>query len=269
MRTIHTDTIIEAVRALCIDANCNLGGDVRRAILAARAKEEAGPAAHVLEELIKNADIARDGQIPICQDTGMAVFFVRLGQQVHIEGGLLTEAIAEGVRRGYQEGYLRKSVVADPIRRGNTGDNTPPVIHLELTAGDRLELTFAPKGFGSENMSAAKMLKPAEGLAGVMDFVTEAVRRAGSNPCPPVVVGVGLGGTFEKCALLSKYALTREIGSHNPDPYYAELEQTLLERINALGIGPQGLGGRTTALAVHIETFPTHIAGLPCCVNLN
>ena len=269
MRTIHVDSVISAVAKLCIEANCNLGSDVRCALLEAQAKEASAPAIHVLAELIRNADIAEKEQIPICQDTGMAVFFVRLGQEVHVEGGLLTEAISEGVRRGYAEGYLRKSVVSDPIRRGNTGDNTPPVIHLELVAGDRLEILFAPKGFGSENMSGVKMLKPAEGLEGVMNFVVDVVRQAGSNPCPPIVVGVGLGGTLEKCALLSKYALTRDIGVKNEDPYYADLEEELLKRINALEIGPQGMGGKTTALSVHVETFPTHIAGLPCCVNIN
>ena len=269
MKIIQIDTIIEAVRNLCIETNCNLGADVRAALQAAYEREEAGLSARVLGELIKNADIAQKEKMPICQDTGMAVFFVRLGQEVYIEGGLLADAISEGVRRGYQEGYLRKSVVLDPIRRGNTGDNTPPIIHLELVSGDALEILFAPKGFGSENMSASKMLTPAEGLEGVVDFVVETVRQAGSNPCPPIVVGVGLGGTFEKCALLSKFALTREIGSRHEDPYYVELEENLLQKMNSLGIGPQGLGGRTTALAVHVETFPTHIAGLPCCVNIN
>lgn len=269
MRTIHTDMIVDAVRNLCIEANTFLGDDVLGALCRAKEKETSLVGKEILEKLVENADIAAHEQIPVCQDTGMAVFFVRIGQEVRLEGGLLTDAINEGVRRGYTEGYLRKSVVADPIRRGNTGDNTPAVIHYDIVEGDKLEITIAPKGFGSENMSALKMLKPAEGLDGVKDFILDTVLKAGSNPCPPIVVGVGIGGTVEKCAQLAKHALTREVGGHHPDPYYADLEQELLEKINHTGIGPQGFGGKTTALAVHIETFPTHIAGLPCVVNIN
>ncbi len=243
--------------------------DVRSALERGLAREESPIAQTMLKDILKNAEIAREEQMPICQDTGMAVFFLKLGQEVHITGGLLADAINEGVRQGYQDGYLRKSVVADPVRRGNTGDNTPAVIHLELVAGDSLEITLAPKGFGSENMSAIKMCKPSEGLDGIIDFVVETVKKAGGNPCPPLVVGVGIGGTFEKCATLAKSALLRDVDSQNPDPYYAELEETLLTKINELDIGPQGFGGKTTALGVNVETFPTHIAGMPCAVNIN
>ena len=269
MREITAEQIIQTVRDMCIEANCNLNADVHCALQQGLARENNETAKSMLTDILKNAEIAKEEQIPICQDTGMAVFFLKLGQEIHITGGSLTDAINEGVRRGYAEGYLRKSVVADPVRRGNTGDNTPAVIHTEIVPGDRLEIELAPKGFGSENMSRIKMLKPSEGLEGIVDFVVETVRIAGGNPCPPLVVGVGIGGTFEKCALLAKSALLRKIGSQNPDPYYAELEKTLLEKINALDIGPQGFGGVTTALGVQVETFPTHIAGMPCAVNIS
>ena len=269
MREIHVDQIIETVKYMCIDANCNLNRDVLCALEQGLAREQNATAKTMLTDILKNAEIARNEQMPICQDTGMAVIFLKLGQDVHMTGGSLYDAVNEGVRQGYAEGYLRKSVVADPVRRGNTGDNTPAVIHTEITDGEHLEITLAPKGFGSENMSAVKMCKPSDGLDGIIDFVVDTVRRAGGNPCPPLVVGVGIGGTFEKCAYLAKSALLRDVDSSNPDPYYAELEATLLERINALDIGPQGFGGVTTALGVNVETFPTHIAGMPCAVNIN
>lgn len=268
MRTIEAQEVVRAVRDMCISANCNLGADVRACIAQARESEPTPVARGILDKLLQNADIAHDRAMPICQDTGMAVFFVELGQDVYVAGGL-TDAINEGVRQGYAEGYLRKSVVADPVRRGNTGDNTPAVIHYDVVPGDALKITIAPKGFGSENMSAVKMLKPSDGLAGVETFVVDTVRRAGSNPCPPIVVGVGLGGTLEKCTELSKRALTRSLDSRHPDPFYGKLEDRLLEKINALDIGPQGFGGRTTALGVNVETFPTHIAGMPCSVNIS
>lgn len=269
MREIHVDQIIETVKYMCIDANCNLNRDVQCALEQGLAREQNATAKTMLTDILKNAEIARNEQMPICQDTGMAVIFLKLGQDVHMTGGSLYDAVNEGVRQGYAEGYLRKSVVADPVRRGNTGDNTPAVIHTEITDGEHLEITLAPKGFGSENMSAVKMCKPSDGLDGIIDFVVDTVRRAGGNPCPPLVVGVGIGGTFEKCAYLAKSALLRDVDSSNPDPYYAELEATLLERINALDIGPQGFGGVTTVLGVNVETFPTHIAGMPCAVNIN
>lgn len=269
MREIHIDEIIKTVRQMCIDANCNLNQDIETALQCGLARETNPIAQTMLTDILKNADIARAEQMPICQDTGMAVFFLELGQDMHIVGGSLKDAINEGVRQGYADGYLRKSVVADPVRRGNTGDNTPAVIHTEIVDGENLTITLAPKGFGSENMSAVKMCKPSEGLEGIIDFVVNTVKNAGSNPCPPLVVGVGIGGTFEKCAHLAKSALLREVDSKNPDPYYAQLEETLLEKINALDIGPQGFGGVTTALGVNVETYPTHIAGMPCAVNIN
>ena len=269
MREIHIDDIIKTVRQRCIDANCNLNQDIETALQQGLERETNPIAQTMLTDILKNADIARNEQMPICQDTGMAVFFLELGQDVHIIGGSLKDAINEGVRQGYADGYLRKSVVADPVRRGNTGDNTPAVIHTEIVDGENLTITLAPKGFGSENMSAVKMCKPSEGLEGIIDFVVSTVKNAGSNPCPPLVVGVGIGGTFEKCAYLAKSALLREVDSKNPDPYYADLEETLLEKINALDIGPQGFGGVTTALGVNVETYPTHIAGMPCAVNIN
>ncbi len=269
MREIDAKIITDTVAQMCIDANCNLNADIKSALERGFDAETNSAAKDVLENILKNADIAAEEELPICQDTGMAIFFIKIGQDAHITGGLLSDAVNEGVRRGYESGYLRKSVVADPIRRGNTGDNTPAVIHTEIVAGDSIEITIAPKGFGSENMSAVKMLKPSEGLSGVIDFVVDTVRNAGSNPCPPIVVGVGIGGSFEKAALMAKHALLRSVDSNHPDPYYAELEKTLLKKINETGIGPQGYGGATTALGVNVETFPTHIAGMPCAVNIS
>ena len=267
MKEIRAEQIVEAVAGLCVRANCNLSEDVARRIRR-RAEEEDFPQGKaILEQIIRNFEYAGERELPICQDTGMACVFLKLGQEVHILGDL-TEAVNEGVRRGYGEGYLRRSVVADPLRRVNTGDNTPAVITTELVPGDKLEITLAPKGFGSENMSRIAMLKPAQGVEGVKEFVLETVRLAGPNPCPPMVVGVGIGGTFDRAALLAKKALLRDLDVPHPDPFYAALEEELLSAINRLGIGPQGFGGRTTALAVKIETFPTHIAGLPVAVNL-
>ena len=268
MREIRASHITDTVARLCVEANRQLPQDVRSRICAAYADEPWPIAKEVLGRILENADIAAERPQPICQDTGMACVFVELGQEVHIAGDL-NEAIHAGVRRGYTDGFLRKSVVRDPLDRVNTGDNTPAMIYYEIVPGDRLKLTVAPKGFGSENMSRIAMLRPSDGLDGVKQFVLDAVLQAGPNPCPPIVVGVGLGGTFDKAALLAKKALLRETGGHNEDPFYAELEHELLERINALGIGPQGFGGRTTALAVHMLSMPTHIAGLPVAVNIN
>ncbi len=269
MREINTKDITALVARMCIDSNCYLNQDIKDALQTAQQNETNQLASEILADIIKNAEIARRDNVPICQDTGMAVFFLELGQDVHIVGGNLYDAINEGVRIGYADGYLRKSVVTDPIRRGNTNDNTPAIIYTEITEGDKLKIAIAPKGFGSENMSAVKMLKPSDGLDGVLDFVTETVRTASGNPCPPIVVGVGIGGTMEKAALLSKKALLRDIRESHPDEYYANIENELLERINNLNIGPQGFGGKTTALGVNIETFPTHIAGLPVAVNIS
>ncbi|MBQ3553632.1 MAG: fumarate hydratase [Clostridia bacterium] len=269
MREIQTEKITETVRELCIRANYFLPEDVFRALQKAEASEEKAVAKDILGDLIQNADIAKEKEIPICQDTGMAVFFVRVGQEVHITGGGLSDAINEGVRQGYREGYLRKSVLGDPLERINTNDNTPAVIHYDIVPGDRLEITFAPKGFGSENMSALKMLKPSDGIEGVKRFVLDTVRSAGANPCPPMVIGVGIGGTMEKCCQLAKVALTRNLEEKNPNPFYEALEEELLDEINRTGIGPQGFGGGATALSVKVETFATHIAGLPCAVNIN
>lgn len=268
MRTIKAGAVTEAVKKLCIEANCDLPDDVREAIRRCRQDETFPIARSVLEKIEENYLIAAAEGVPICQDTGLACVFLRLGQDVHIEGDLRA-AVDEGVREGYRDGYLRKSCVADPLRRVNTGDNTPAVIYYDIAPGDGLEITVAPKGFGSENMSQIKMLRPSDGLEGVRDFVLRVAEEAGPNPCPPIVVGVGLGGTFDKAALLAKQALLRPLDVRNADPYYAELEEELLMKINALGIGPQGFGGRTTALAVNIEVLPTHIAGLPCAVNIN
>ena len=268
MRTIKAGAVTEAVKKLCIEANCDLPADVREAIRRCWQDETFPIARSVLEKIEENYLIAAAEGVPICQDTGLACVFLRLGQDVHIEGDLRA-AVDEGVREGYREGYLRKSCVADPLRRVNTGDNTPAVIYYDIVPGDGLEITVAPKGFGSENMSQIKMLRPSDGLEGVRDFVLRVAEEAGPNPCPPIVVGVGLGGTFDKAALLAKQALLRPLDVRNADPYYAELEEELLMKINALGIGPQGFGGRTTALAVNIEVLPTHIAGLPCAVNIN
>jgi fumarate hydratase subunit alpha len=269
MREYAVERITEAVAQACIRANCQLNADVVDALAAAEQTEITGTGRVVLRRLLENAAIAREEGMAICQDTGMAVVFVALGQEARITGGLLTEAIDAGVRRGYREGFLRSSVVASPIDRRNTGDNTPAVIHLSLVAGDGLSLDVCPKGFGSENMSALAMLKPSDGEAGVRRFVVETVSRAGANPCPPIVVGVGLGGTMEMAALLAKRALMRPIGSPQEDPLLRALERQLLQEINTLGIGPAGLGGSTTALAVHALSYPTHIAGLPVAVNIS
>ena len=269
MREIDCEQIILAVTNLCINANCFLPADVRRALDAARESEQSEVGRAILGDLAENYRLADAEHLPICQDTGMAVLFVELGQEVHITGGLLEDALNEGVRRGYVDGLLRLSVVADPIRRGNTNDNTPAVIHLRLVKGDQLKITVAPKGFGSENMSVLKMFKPAATVEEIEDFIVSAVDQAGSNPCPPIVLGVGLGGTSEQVMELAKRALLRPVGQPHTDAFYADMERRLLEKINRLGIGPQGLGGITTALAVHIETAPTHIAGLPCGLNLS
>ncbi len=268
MRTINAADITQNIKEMCIEANHFLANDMDRAMKTALAQEKAPLGRQILGQLQDNLKIAGEDMIPICQDTGMAVIFMEIGQDVHIEGGLLEDAVNEGVRRGYTEGYLRKSVVSDPLIRENTGDNTPAVIHYEMAAGDRLKITVAPKGFGSENMSRVFMLKPADGIEGVKNSILTAVKDAGPNACPPMVVGVGIGGTFEKCALLAKKALTRPVDQHSAVPYVKELEEEMLNRINQTGIGPGGLGGTTTALAVNINTYPTHIAGLPVAVNI-
>lgn len=269
MRVINSDEIVNAVKRMCVSANCHINDDIRRALEKSLETEKSDISRGILKNLLKNADIADKKEVPICQDTGMAVFFIEIGSEVFIEGDTLTDAVNKGVALGYTEGYLRKSVVRDPLDRVNTGDNTPAVIYCDFVKGDKLKITFAPKGFGSENKGGIKMLNPSDGVDGVIDFVTETVRKAGANPCPPMVVGVGIGGTMDKAAVLSKKALTRDIEIRNENPFYAELERTLLERINKLGIGPQGMGGTTTALSVNIETYPTHIAGLPVAVNIN
>ena len=269
MRTIHSKEITEAVKNLCIEANIYLGNDIKNAICTAREQEQSETAKVILEKLEENLRVAEAEKIPVCQDTGMAVVFLDIGQDVHVDGGLLKDAVNEGVAQGYTEGFLRKSVVTDPIERKNSGDNTPAVIHYDIVPGDKLKITVAPKGFGSENMGALKLLKPADGLAGVKDFVLETVKNAGANPCPPIVVGVGIGGTMEMSTLLAKRALLVELDKPNENPFYASLEQELLEKINALEIGVQGFGGTNTALGVKILTYPTHIAGLPCAVNIN
>ena len=268
MREITYQKIVETVAGLCVEANTRLPEDVRRAIVGRRETEASPVGRAILGDLVENFTFAAGKGLPICQDTGMAVVYAELGQEVHITGGLLSDAVNEGVARGYTEGHLRCSVVGDPLRRENTGDNTPAVLHLRLAAGDSLRLTVAPKGFGSENMTRLKMFTPAARRQEILDFIVESVSLAGSNPCPPVVVGVGLGGTSEVAVGLAKEALLRPLGEENPDPLYAGLEREALEKVNALGIGPQGLGGTTTALGVHILTHPTHIAGLPCAVNL-
>ncbi len=269
MREIQAQQITDVVERLCIEANQFLPEDVQGAIRRCRACEDWEIAQGVLDKIITNFEIAREEQVPICQDTGMACVFLEIGQDVHIVGGDLTEAVDEGVRRGYDKGYLRKSVVKDPVRRGNTGDNTPAMLYTEIVPGEEIKVTVGPKGFGSENMSAIRMFKPSAGIEGIKNFILETVETAGPNPCPPMVVGVGIGGTFDKCALLAKKALMRSTDVRNPDPYYADLEAEMLEKINKLGIGPQGFGGKTTALALNIETLPTHIAGMPCAVNIN
>jgi fumarate hydratase subunit alpha len=269
LRDVSWEKIVAAVAACCVEANCSLNPDVEDALRLAGETEITETGCTVIECLLENARIAREEQVAICQDTGMMVAFVTLGQEVHISGGLLTSAIDEGVRQGYAMGYLRKSVVDDPLLRRNTGDNTPAVIHLSLVAGDGLQIELSPKGFGSENMSAMAMLKPSEGVEGVRRFVVDTVDKAGANPCPPIVVGVGIGGTMEKAAMMAKHALLRPLGSRNPLPHLQELETGLLAGINRLGIGPAGFGGRTTALGVHVESYPTHIAGLPVAVNIS
>ena len=268
MRIINSSEITNIVKDMCIEANIYLGNDVKNAIRTYEKEEESILGKNILNILMKNCEIAEEKQIPICQDTGMAVFFVSIGQDVHIEGMNITDAINEGVRQGYLEGYLRKSVVY-PIDRINTKDNTPAIIHYDIVEGDNITIEFAPKGFGSENMSKLKMLKPSDGVNGIKQFIIETVKEAGPNPCPPIVVGVGIGGTVEKCAQIAKKSLLRELGNHNEDETIKQLEIDILKDINNLGIGPQGLGGNTTALAVNIEAFPTHIAGLPVVVNIN
>ena len=269
MREIEVSRISDVVEKLCIEANTYLPDDVKCAITQCRSQEDSDIAKGVLDKIIENYNIAAAENVPICQDTGMACVFLEIGQNVHLTGGDLRQAVDEGVRRGYSKGYLRKSVVADPVRRGNTGDNTPAMLYTEIVPGDKVTITVGPKGFGSENMSAVRMFKPSAGIQGIRDFILETVENAGANPCPPIVVGVGIGGTFDKAALLAKKALMRPLDTRNPDPYYAELEAEMLEKINQLGIGPQGFGGKTTALAVNVETLPTHIAGMPCAININ
>ena len=268
MRVIHTSEIIDTIKDMCIEANYKLSSDVKNKVYKAAEVESSELGKHILNKLKKNMDIASEERIPICQDTGMAVIFFKVGQEVYIEGGDITEAINEGVRRGYKEGYLRKSVVSDPIIRENTKDNTPAVIHYEIVSGSEIEITVAPKGFGSENMSRIYMLKPADGIEGVKEAVLETVKLAGPNACPPMVVGVGIGGTFEKSAILAKKALTRSIDKHSEIPYVKDLEVELYESINKLQIGPGGLGGNTTTLGVNVETYATHIAGLPVAINI-
>ena len=268
MREISAQSITDAVKRLCIEANCRLSEDMKSCIECSCEKETWPQAKEILGRIIENYQIAEQDNVTICQDTGIACVFLKIGQDVHIIGDL-TDAVNEGVRQGYAEGYLRKSVVRDPLDRVNTGDNTPAMQYVELAAGDKIEITVAPKGFGSENMSRIAMLSPSDGLQGVKDFVLKTVKEAGPNPCPPIVVGVGIGGTFDKAALLAKRALLRQVDVHNSSPFYATLEEELLAEINRLGIGPQGFGGRTTALAVNVETLPTHIAGLPVAVNIN
>jgi fumarate hydratase subunit alpha len=268
MREISVKDIISRVKDLCIDANYNLGEDVEKALKEGYQKEESPTSKETLNQIMENVQIAKQGEFPLCQDTGFAVVFVDMGDQVFVKDGNLFDAINEGVRQGYKEGYLRKSILGDPIERKNTGDNTPAVIHMNVVKGDKLKITVAPKGGGSENMSEVKMMKPSDGVEGVKEFVIDMVRRSGSNPCPPIIVGVGIGGTFEKCAEMAKRALLREVGERNPNPFYAKLEEELLEKVNKLGIGPQGFGGRVTALDVHVETYPCHIASFPAAVNI-
>ncbi len=269
MRQISTSLVKEAVERMCIGANVYLPEDMQEGIRAMRRKEDGAIAQTILDQIILNYEEAGREGVPICQDTGMACIFLEIGQEVHFTGDYLYDAIQEGVRCAYTKGYLRKSVEADPVRRGNTGDNTPAMIHTDIVPGDKVKITVAPKGFGSENMSALAMLKPSAGLAGVKDFILQTVEAAGPNPCPPIVVGVGIGGNFDQVALLAKKALLRPVDSRNEDPFYADLEDEMLEKINDLGIGPQGFGGRTTAVGVNIETLPTHIAGMPCAVNIS
>ena len=268
MRTIHTDEITKQIKEMCMQVNVQLSPDVKEALLAGKEKEESVIGKQILGQLEENMQIAGEKQIPICQDTGMTVVFLKIGQDLHIEGKYLEDAVNEGIRQGYEEGYLRKSVVSDPLIRENTRDNTPGIIHYEIVPGDKLEITVAPKGFGSENMSRVCMLKPADGVEGVKQAILDTVQAAGPNACPPMVIGVGIGGTFEKCALLAKRALVREIGSHSPISHIKDLEEEMLAKVNDLGIGPGGLGGRVTAIGLNIETYATHIAGLPVAVNI-
>ena len=269
MREINVQQITDVVERLCIEANQYLPEDVQGAIHKCRACEDWDIAKGVLDKIVTNFEIAKEEHVPICQDTGMACVFLEIGQDVHLVGGDLAEAVDEGVRRGYTNGYLRKSVVKDPVRRGNTGDNTPAMLYTEIVPGEQVKITVGPKGFGSENMSAIRMFKPSAGLQGIKDFILETVETAGPNPCPPMVIGVGIGGTFDKAALLAKKALMRPVDSSNPDKFYADLEEEMLEKVNQLGIGPQGFGGKTTAIGLNIETLPTHIAGMPCAININ
>jgi fumarate hydratase subunit alpha len=269
MREIQVEKVTEVVRQLCIDANYYLGNDIKNKLIEAREKEDWNIAKGILDQIIENANIAKNEDMPMCQDTGVTCVFLEIGQDVHFTGGSIEEAINEGIRRGYNEGFLRKSVVKDPLDRVNTKDNTPGMIYYDIVPGDKVKITVAPKGFGSENMSQSKMLKPSDGLQGVKDFVLKVVKEAGPNPCPPIIVGIGIGGTFDKAATIAKKSLIRPLEVRNSNPFYANLEEELLNEINNLGIGPQGFGGRTTALAVNIETFPTHIAGLPVAVNIN
>ena len=269
MREIEVSRITDTVERLCIEANEHLPADVKAAILHCRDCEDGVVARDVLDHIVENYEIADREHVPVCQDTGMACVFLEIGQDVHLVGGDLAEAVHEGVRRGYEKGYLRKSVVKDPVRRGNTGDNTPAMLYTEIVPGEQIKVTVGPKGFGSENMSMIRMFKPSAGLQGIKDFILETVEAAGPNPCPPMVVGVGIGGTFDKAALLAKKALMRPLDTSHPDPFYADLEQEMLKKINDLGIGPQGFGGKTTALGLNIETLPTHIAGMPCAINIS
>ncbi len=269
MREIDVQLLSDTVAEMCKEANYYLGDDVLKALENGLREEVSPVGREIIRQLLENARIAREEEVPLCQDTGFAVLFVELGQEVQLTGGDFNEALQEGVRRGYREGFLRNSIVSDPLERINTGDNTPAIIHLEIVPGDKVKLVFAPKGGGSENMSAVRMLTPAQGVEGLLDFVVETAAKAGPNACPPLVVGVGLGGTFEKVAYLAKKALLRPLNEPHPNPFYADLEKEMLARINRLGIGPQGYGGKITALAVHIETFPCHIASLPAAVNLN
>lgn len=269
MKEIKAADIASAVEKLCIDSNYYLNKDIRNRLKESCDEEDWDIASGILQKIIQNADIAKNDQMPICQDTGMTCVFIEMGQEVHVTGGSIAEAVNEGVKNGYEKGFLRKSVVGDPIRRVNTKDNTPAVIYYDIVPGDCFKITVVPKGFGSENMSGIKMLKPSDGIDGVKKFIIDTVEKAGPNACPPMIVGVGIGGTFDRAAVLAKKALTRPVDVRNGDSFYSELEEELLEKINSLGIGPQGFGGRTTALAVNIETYPTHIAGLPVAVNIS
>jgi fumarate hydratase subunit alpha len=268
MREIDVSTITEAVKKLSMDANFYLADDVIKRLESCLEVEESPTGVEVIKKILENAEIGKNEQVALCQDTGFAVVFMEIGQDVHFTGGNLIDAVNEGVRQGYKEGYLRKSIVSDPLERKNTGDNTPAIVYTDIVDGDKVKIVIAPKGGGSENMSEVKMMAPAAGIDGIREFVVDKVKRSGANPCPPVIVGVGIGGTFDKCAQIAKRAILRPVGSKHPNPVYARLEEELLERINNLGIGPQGFGGRCTALAVHIEVHPCHIASFPCAVNM-